>query len=158
MRRDYPDRPILGVGAAVFEGGRVVLVRRGRPPGYGKWSLPGGVIELGETVQEAIVREVEEEVGLKVEVGELVAVVDWIFLDTKGRVQFHYVLLDFLCPKTGGVLEASSDALSCSFVPLEVLGRYQLSRETTEIIRRAYQCLKGQSPGVYMGKSISTVQ
>ena len=149
MSRQYPDRPIVGVAAVVIEDHGVVLVRRGRPPAYGEWSLPGGAVELGETLEQALVREVQEEIGLQVEVVELVAVLDRIFLDPEGGVQFHYVLMDFLCRRNGGRLRASSDAISCVRVPLGALSRYRLTRETREVIDRAYQRLNGTSPAIY---------
>lgn len=152
MGRDYPERPIIGVAAVVIENDKVALVRRGRPPAYGEWSLPGGAVELGETVEKAVIREVSEEIGLEVEVLELVAILDRIFLDKEGQVQFHYVLLDFLCRKTGGKLRASSDAISCARVPLAALDEYKLTKETREVINKAYQRLNGDSPPIYRFK------
>ncbi len=158
MPREYPERPIVGVAAVVIENGQVVLVRRGRPPAYGEWSLPGGAVELGETLQEAIVREVQEEIGLTVEVVELVAVLDRIFVDEEGQIQFHYVLMDFLCRRRGGRLQASSDAISCAYVPFAALDRYRLSQETKEVVNRAYQRLNGGSPAVYEIRTLTTIQ
>ena len=149
MPRDYPERPISGVAAVVIEDDRVVLVQRGRAPAYGEWSLPGGAVELGESLEDAVVREVEEEIGLKVEVVDLVAVLDRIFLDTEGQVQFHYVLIDFLCRRTGGRLQASSDVISCAQVALSALRGYKLTKETIGVINRAYQRLHGGNPPVY---------
>ena len=156
MLRDYPVRPIVGVGAVIFDRDRVVLVQRGRPPAYGEWSLPGGAVELGETLDEAIRREVYEELRLKVEVVELVAVLDRIFLDEQGQIWFHYVLLDFLCSRTAGKVQASSDALAVAHVPLKALAGYGLSRETKEVIRRAYQRLNGGSPLIHMARTVTT--
>jgi 8-oxo-dGTP diphosphatase len=158
MTRDYPDRPIVGVAAVVIEDDRVVLVRRGRPPAYGEWTLPGGAVESGETLEDAVIREVAEEIGLKVEVVEVVAVLDRIFWDQEGEVQYHYVLIDFLCRKTGGKLQASSDAISCSQVPFSALAQYKLSRETKGVIRRAYQRVNGGSPHFYRGKAATPIQ
>ena len=157
MSRDYPERPIIGVAAVVIENDRVALVRRGRPPAYGEWSLPGGAVELGETVVKAVIREVSEEIGLEVEVLELVAILDRIFLDKEGQVQFHYVLLDFLCRKTGGKLLASSDAISCAQVPFSVLDEYKLTKETREVINKAYQRLSGDSPPIYKFKKTISI-
>ena len=150
MSRQYPDRPIVGVAAVVMEDDRVVLVRRGRPPAYGEWSLPGGAVELGETLEEAVAREVKEEIGLEVEVVELVAVLDRIFLDPEGEVQFHYLLMDFLCRSKGGRLQASSDAISCVQVHLGALSGYRLTQETREVINRAHQRFNGGSPAIYV--------
>jgi mutator protein MutT len=157
MSRDYPERPIIGVAAVVIENDRVALVRRGRPPAYGEWSLPGGAVELGETLEKAVVREVGEEIGLEIEVLELVAILDRIFLDRDGQVQFHYVLLDFLCRKTGGKLLASSDAISCAQIPFSALYRYKLTKETREVINRAYKHLDGDSPPIYKTQIISRI-
>ena len=158
MTRDYPERPIVGVAAVVIEDNRVVLVRRGSPPAYGEWSLPGGAVEPGETLEEAVVREVKEEIGLEVEVVELVAVLDRIFLDPEGEVQFHYVLMDFLCRRKGGRLRASSDAVSCAQVVFEALPRYRLTQETSEVISRAYQRFNGGYPAVYNLKTLTKVK
>ena len=150
MRRDYPERPIVGVGGVVFDGDQVILVRRGSPPSYGAWSLPGGAVEVGETLEEAIVREVAEEIGLEVTAEEVVAVLERIFLDPAGKVQYHYVLVDFLCRSTGGSLRPSSDALSCARVSLQSLADYSLTRETREVIQRARDFLCGTAPLIYM--------
>jgi mutator protein MutT len=157
MSRDYPERPIVGVAAVVIENDRVALVRRGRPPAYGEWSLPGGAVELGETLEKAVVREAGEEIGLEVEVLELVAILDRIFLDKDGQVQFHYVLLDFLCRKTGGKLLASSDAISCAQIPFLALDRYKLTKETREVINRAFQRLNGAYLPIYKTQIISRI-
>ena len=158
MSRQYPDRPIVGVAAVVIEDDRVALVRRGRPPAYGEWSLPGGAVEPGETMEEAVVREVAEEIGLRVEVVEIVAVLDRIFWDQEGEVQYHYVLIDFLCRKTGGKLKASSDVISCSQVPFSALAQYNLTKETRGVISRAYQRVSGGSPPVYRVKATTSIQ
>jgi mutator protein MutT len=150
MRRDYPDQPIVGVGAVIFEDDQVILVRRGTPPSYGAWSLPGGAVEVGETLERAVIREVAEELALEVEVEEVVAVLERVFLDTAEKVQYHYVLVDFLCRAIGGSLRASGDALACHRVPLASLEGYPLSRETREVIQRACDYRGGKSPRIYM--------
>ena len=109
MTREFPEAPLAGVGAVVVENGRVLLVRRGHEPLKGRWSLPGGLIELGEGLEEAVRREVQEETGLLVEPVELVEVLDRIHRED-GRVRYHYVIADYLCRVTGGKLEAASDA------------------------------------------------
>lgn len=111
--REYPRAPIVGVGAVVVDSGRVLLVQRGREPLKGKWSLPGGMLEVGESLHDGVVREVEEETGLKVEPLELVELLDRIVHDETSagkRVRFHYVIADYLCRVSGGALKAASDA------------------------------------------------
>ena len=109
MQREYPETPLVGVGAVVVDAGRVLLVRRGREPLKGHWSLPGGLLEVGEALTAGVAREVREETGLTVEPVELVELLDRIHR-VEGRVQYHYVIADYLCRVTGGELKAASDA------------------------------------------------
>ncbi len=109
IEREYPQTPLVGVGAVVVQDGRVLLVRRGSEPLKGHWTLPGGLLEVGETMAEGVVREVREETGLEVEPIELVEILDRIHREG-GRVRYHYVIADFLCRVTGGELRAASDA------------------------------------------------
>jgi 8-oxo-dGTP diphosphatase len=136
--RSYPDRPWLGVGGIVFQGDQVLLVKRGREPGLGKWSIPGGVVEIGETINSAVQREIEEETGLQVEVLDLVEVFERILPDQRGKVLYHYVLLDYLCESKGGQLKASSDAAEAVFYPLAEISLLKLPRETEQVIWKAY--------------------
>jgi mutator protein MutT len=135
MSREYPDRPFVGVGAVIAEGGRVLLVKRGHAPAKGEWSIPGGTMEIGETVREAVVREVREETGLIVEAGELLGVFDRVLRDPSGRVQFHYVLIDFLCIPTGGHLQAGGDAAEARWFTAEGVCELALPEDTAKIIR-----------------------
>lgn len=109
MRREYPTAPLVGVGAVVVDQTRVLLVRRGREPLKGHWSLPGGALEVGESLQEGVIREVAEETGLQVEPVQLIELLDRIHRESD-RVRYHYVIADYLCRVTGGTLLASSDA------------------------------------------------
>jgi mutator protein MutT len=102
--RQYPDRPFVGVGAVIVSDGKVLLVKRGREPLAGQWSLPGGAVEVGETLEECLVRELREETGLDVEVGPVIEVFDRITRDDEGRVEYHFVLVDYLCWPIGGEL------------------------------------------------------
>src|SRR5271165_6220015 len=110
MKREYPDAPLVGVGAIIIEDGRVLLVKRGHPPLLGDWSIPGGVLEVGETVREGAIREAREETGLVVVPEEFLGVYDRVLRDSDGRVRYHYVLVDFLCRRTDGDLLAAGDA------------------------------------------------
>src|SRR5256714_11070418 len=108
IRREFPELPLVGVGAIIIEADRVLLVKRAHPPIQGQWSIPGGVLEVGEMVREAAVREAREETGLVVEPGELLGVYDRILRDAERRGRYHYVLIDFLCRAGGGELLAAS--------------------------------------------------
>ena len=136
--RQYPTRPVVGVGAVVLTGeGRVVLVRRGQPPLAGEWSLPGGVLELGEGMTAGIRREVREETGLEVEVGPVVDVFEHISRDDEGRVLYHYVIVDYLCRARPGTACASSDVTELAEVLPAELGAYALRDTAVEMIDRA---------------------
>jgi mutator protein MutT len=149
VNRRYPQKPLVGVGAIIFRDDAVLLIQRGREPSYGKWSIPGGAVELGETLQEAVFREVSEEVGLEVRVKDLVVALDRVILDQNGGIEYHYVLLDFLCEWTGGEPFPASDVLSCAFVPLDELPRYRLTDGTEQVIRRAFSQRKGSLFPIY---------
>jgi 8-oxo-dGTP diphosphatase len=145
-RREYPLRPVVGVGTVVWHGDRVLLVRRGRPPRQGHWSLPGGAQELGETVAEAARREVLEETGLEVEVGEVLATVDLI--ERAGdRVRYHYTLIDFSAEALGPALRAGGDAADARWFTLAEVEQLGLWSETVRIIRLAHERRRGASSG-----------
>ena len=135
--RSYPERPVVGVGAVVVSDDRVLLVKRGQEPLKGEWSLPGGVVELGETLETAIAREVKEETGLEIQVGPVVDVLDRIRYDADGRVKFHYVLVDFVCRPVGGTLAAASDAADVAWVTSEQMPRYGVAEATLSVIDKA---------------------
>ena len=135
--RIYPEHPIIGVGGIVVDGGRVLLVKRGHEPLKNEWSLPGGAVELGETLETAIAREVQEETGLTVEVGPIVDVLDRLRYDTDGRVKYHYVLVDFLCHPTGGALAAASDADAAAWATLDDLPHLGVAEAMISVIQKA---------------------
>jgi mutator protein MutT len=136
--RAYPDRPIVGVGAVVLcDGARVVLVRRRHEPLAGEWSLPGGVVEVGETLESAIAREILEETGLTVTVGPVIDVFDRITFDADRRVHYHFVLVDYLCHPTGGSLGSGSDASDVAMAGRSELADYNLNQKALEVIGRA---------------------
>ncbi|MCU0255333.1 MAG: NUDIX hydrolase [Vicinamibacterales bacterium] len=137
--RRYPRRPFVGVGGIVVDEGRVLLVRRNQPPLQGRWSLPGGLVETGEGLAEAVARELEEETGVSVTVGPLVEVVERVVRDEAGRVEYHYVLLDYLCIRTGGDARAASDAGDVAWATLDELApRYDIAKSTKRVIERAF--------------------
>jgi 8-oxo-dGTP diphosphatase len=137
MKRKYPDRPIVGVGAIIFQEDQVLLIQRGTNPGLGQWSIPGGAVHVGETLQEAVKREILEETHLEVEVLTLAKVLERIFRDPEGRVAYHYVLVDFLCRCQAGELRPGSDAKDARFASLRDLPAYQIAPVTLEVIYRA---------------------
>lgn len=144
MKREYPDTPLVGVGAIIIENERVVLVKRGHAPLQGKWSIPGGVLEVGETLRTAAVREAREETGLTIEPGELLGVFERVVPDEQGRMRYHYVLIDFLCRRLGGELIAADDAEDARWFRREELGALELARETEEVILKG---LEKAAPG-----------
>ncbi|HEY2906496.1 MAG TPA: NUDIX hydrolase [Vicinamibacterales bacterium] len=138
MRR-FPDRPIVSVGAVVVDGDRVVLVKRGHEPLKGQWSLPGGVVELGETLREALAREVLEETGLDVAIGPVVEVLDRVQRTAEGRVEYHFVIIDYLCRARGGSLASATDADEARWVPVRDLEAFRPTASVTAVIRKAME-------------------
>jgi 8-oxo-dGTP diphosphatase len=137
MKRDYPDRPIIGVGAVIVDDGRVLVVKRGTEPLKGQWSIPGGAVELGETLREAAAREVLEETGLIIEAGEVLEVFDSIYRDPGGRTQYHYVLVDFLCRRLHGESRAASDVSEARWITPAELPDLKMTPTAERVIRKA---------------------
>ncbi|MBW2146299.1 MAG: NUDIX hydrolase [Deltaproteobacteria bacterium] len=138
-KRKYPDHPLVGVGAVIIGGERVILIRRGKEPGYGRWSIPGGAVKLGESLREALTREVREETGLEVTVGLMIEVLDRIVKDNGGRVAYHYVLIDYVCSVCGGQLAPDTDALEVCWVRKEEIGFFDLPEITRAVIEKAWK-------------------
>jgi 8-oxo-dGTP diphosphatase len=138
-KREYPDRPIVGVGAVIIDQGRVLLVKRGSPPLLGEWSLPGGVVELGETLRAAAEREALEETGLIVKAGEVLEVLDRIIPGKDTAPQYHYVLIDFLCVVRGGELRAGGDAAEVCWASESELGKFKLEQPAINVVRKAFE-------------------
>ena len=137
LSREYPSLPLVGVGALIADSGRIVLVRRGSPPSKGEWSIPGGLVKVGETLKEAVVREAFEETGLRVEPRDLVELLERIFHDQHGRVQYHYVLADYLCRMAGGELTAGSDVTEAAWIDREQLPELGLAAVTLKVVLKA---------------------
>jgi 8-oxo-dGTP diphosphatase len=133
--REYPNHPLVGVGAIIVDAGRVVLVKRGKAPLLGEWSVPGGMLELGETVRQAAEREALEETGLVVRATELLGVFDRVVLDDEKRCQYHYVLIDFLCERVSGDLHPAGDAADARWFTLEEVNELPLPKDTAGVIR-----------------------
>src|SRR5277367_852811 len=129
MKREYPDAPLVGVGAIIIEKGRVLLVKRAHEPLAGAWSIPGGVLEVGETLRQAAVREAFEETGLTVEAGELLGVYDRIVRAEDQRTRYHYVLIDFLCRSVAGELCAAGDAAEARWFARDEVSPLSLAKE-----------------------------
>jgi ADP-ribose pyrophosphatase YjhB (NUDIX family) len=146
LNREYPDAPLVGVAGVVIQGDEVLLIKRKHEPLKGQWSLPGGVLELGETVREGVEREILEETGLRVRALDVVNVMDAIHRE-RGSVKYHFVLIDFLCEVVSGVMEAATDAHEARWVNRELAnsaGDYRLAPATVSVIDKAFAMASGQ--------------
>ena len=139
MKREYPNAPMVGVGAVIVDEGRVVLVKRAHSPMLGEWSIPGGALELGETVREAVIREAREETGLDVEPVALVGVFDRVIQDETGSVLYHYVLVDYYCRRVAGELCAGSDCDAAQWFSPEEVAEIPLPEDTAEALRLGFE-------------------
>ncbi len=151
--REYPDRPVIGVGGVIIDRGRTVLIRRGAEPLLGQWSIPGGTIEIGETLEEAVRRELREETGLEVRVLELIELFDRIYVDDssgardKKKPRFHYVIADYLCELVAGDPRAGSDATDLAFAREEELLQFHLTDKATSVLKKAFAMSRARATG-----------
>lgn len=145
MAREYPDRPVVGVGGVVIENGRALLIKRGSEPLLGQWSIPGGTLELGESLQQGVARELLEETGLEVEVLDMIEAFDRIFLDSaapdpgnRSRPKYHYVIVDYLCERLAGEAQAGSDVTDIAYATEGELENFHMTATATRVLRRAF--------------------
>jgi ADP-ribose pyrophosphatase YjhB (NUDIX family) len=139
MKRDYPDRPLVGVGAVIVRDGCVVIVERSTEPLKGQWSVPGGALEVGETLRQCAAREALEETGLQVEATEVLDVFDSIYTDPDGRTRYHYVLIDFYCRVIGGELKVGSDAAQARWITRQEMENFRIAETAQKVIRKALE-------------------
>jgi ADP-ribose pyrophosphatase YjhB (NUDIX family) len=145
MAREYPDRPVVGVGGVVIENGRALLIKRGSEPLLGQWSIPGGTLELGESLQQGVARELLEETGLEVRVLDMIEAFDRIFLDPaaanpdgRSRPRYHYVIVDYLCERLAGEAQAGSDVTDIAYATEQELEKFQMTSTAMRVLRRAF--------------------
>src|SRR5665647_2409124 len=127
MKRLYPDQPVVGIGAVIVQDGKIALIKRGNEPSKGKWTIPGGLVELGESLEAAVIRETKEEISLEVDNPRLIGVVDNVDLDEEGKVKYHYVIIDYLLQVKSGNTQAASDAEELRWVPFDEVENYNLT-------------------------------
>ena len=127
MKRLYPDKPVVGVGAVIIKEGKIALIKRGNEPSRGKWTIPGGLVELGESPEQAVIRETKEETGLDVDNPNLMDVVSNVSLDEKGKIKYHYVIIDYLVHVKAGTAQAASDAVELRWLPFNEVEGYDLT-------------------------------
>ena len=153
--REYPERPIVGIGGVVIEGGRALLIRRGNEPLMGQWSIPGGTLELGETLREGAARELTEETGLEVKVIEMIEVFErinfgrgadetWTTIEERRRPRFHFIIVDFLCERISGMPVAGGDVTDVVWADEHDLERFALTPTATRVIRKAFSMARGR--------------
>jgi ADP-ribose pyrophosphatase YjhB (NUDIX family) len=143
--REYPERPVVGIGGVIIDQGRALLIRRGSEPLLGEWSIPGGTLELGESLQEGVARELLEETGVKVRVLDLIEVFDRIYLgdgssrvEVEGKPRFHFVIVDYLCEPLSGEPRAGSDVTDVAFAREDELQRFHLTETATRVLTKAF--------------------
>lgn len=137
MAHEYPQFPVVGVGAVIVRDGQALIVRRGHEPRKGEWSLPGGRVELGESLIEAVRREMSEETGLEVAIGPMLETFDRVHRAADGRIRYHFVIIDYLCAPIGGVERAGDDAEALAWVRADEIDAYGVNAHAAALIRRA---------------------
>jgi len=144
LKRAYPNQPIVGVGAIIIHNGKILLEKRKNDPGKGKWSVPGGLVELGENIEETVLREVKEETNLEVENPQHVDVVTHISLDKNGKIKYHFVIIDYLVKLKRGTLKAASDAEKLQWVPFDKVEKYNLTKSFRAFFEKNRQRLESR--------------
>jgi 8-oxo-dGTP diphosphatase len=142
--REYPEHPLVGVGGVVIVENRVLLIRRGGPPLEGEWSIPGGMLEVGESLRDGVRRELQEETGLEVRVHDLIEAFDRIMPDAAGKWRYHFVILDYLCEATSGAARAGSDVVDVAWAFEEELTRFSLTPTATRVIKTAFEMARSR--------------
>jgi 8-oxo-dGTP diphosphatase len=143
--REYPERPMVGVGGVVISGGRALLIRRRNPPLEGQWSIPGGMLEVGETLLEGMRRELLEETGIEVRVLELIEVFERITRDGAGKCKYHFVVLDYVCEAVSGEARAGSDVSDVAWAPRDELAKYSITETARRVILKAFEIVGNRS-------------
>lgn len=142
MAREYPAHPVVGVGAVVVLGGKALIIKRAHEPRKGEWSLPGGLLELGESLQDAVLREIKEETNLDVEVGPVIETFDRVHRDDDGRIRYHFVIVDFVCWPKGGAAMPGSDADAVAWVTAAEIDDYSVNAHAKAVILRGLEVLR----------------
>jgi 8-oxo-dGTP diphosphatase len=136
LKRFYPDQPVVGIGVVIVKDGKIALIKRGNEPARGKWTIPGGLVELGENLEAAVIREAKEETLLDVDKPELIDVVDQMEKDAEGKYRYHYVIIDYLVHVMGGEVAAASDAEELHWVPFSEVENYDLTASFRRFFRK----------------------
>lgn len=144
-KRTYPERPIVAVGGVVIHESRVLLIRRGKPPLEGRWSIPGGLLEVGETIAQGIERELREETGVKVRVADLIEICEKVLRDEENEPQYHFVILDYVCEFVEGTAKAGGDAADVVWASEQQLESLELTEAASRVIGKAFAAVRGRA-------------